>query len=49
MKVLDIRGQKVKIFEVFLEVLKEVSMLCLKYLSNQQFGSYFILSKLNVF
>lgn len=32
MKVLDIRGQKVKIFEVFLEVLKEVLMLCLKYL-----------------
>lgn len=31
MKVLDIRGQKVKIFEVFLEVL-EVSMLYLKYL-----------------
>lgn len=32
MKVLDIRGEKVKIFEIVLKVLKEVSMLCLKYL-----------------
>lgn len=33
MKVLDIRSQKVKIIEVFLEVLKEVSIVVFKVFS----------------
>lgn len=47
MKVLDIRGQKVKIFKVFLEVLKEVWMLCLKYLVKPTIWKlfYFVYTK----
>lgn len=47
MKVLGIRGQKVKIFKVFLEVLKEVGMLCFKYLVKPTIWKlfYFVYTK----